>query len=158
MAAQNVIIESCDKTTFTVSENCANQSVLVQSLMQERSSADEPIPITNVSKEIMELIIRWMKYHSEHPHMYNEKPEDRSKYAPLQPWDVQFCDELERDVLFQVFRGAIFMQIPMLIESCARSISKHLIGKTADEMREYLNEPNEYTPEELEELKKKFAH
>ncbi|EDR27811.1 glycoprotein FP21 precursor, putative [Entamoeba dispar SAW760] len=158
MAAQNVIIESCDKTNFTVTEDCAKQSVLVQNLMKERSSADEPIPITSVSKEIMEHIIRWMNYHNEHPHMYNDTPEDRCRLSKLHPWDIQFCDELEKDTLFGVFHGAIFMQIPMLIESCARCVAKHLVGKSPAEMREYLNEADEYTPEELEELKKKFAH
>ena len=56
-----------------------------------------------------------------------------------------------------MLKAATFMGIDMLVEATAKTIAKNLIGKTVEQMREYLNEENDYTPEEIEELKKKYA-
>ena len=156
--AQNVILQSLDDKRFTISEEAAKQSSLVKELMKDRSSNDEAVPLLKVESTILEKVIAWMNFHNEHPLMYPDFViGDRDKNADLHPWDVKFCDDLEKDVLFEMLKAATFMGIDMLVEATAKTIAKNLIGKTVEQMREYLNEENDYTQEEIEELKKKYA-
>ncbi|EDR26367.1 glycoprotein FP21 precursor, putative [Entamoeba dispar SAW760] len=156
--AQNVILRSSDGKDFIISEEAAKQSGLVESLMKDRENADEPVPILKVEGAVLEKVIQWLLFHNEHPLMYPDFViGDRDKNADLHPWDVKFCDDLEKDMLFEMLKAATFMNIDMLVEATAKTIAKNLIGKTVEQMREYLNEENDYTPEEIEELKKKYA-
>ena len=156
--SQNVILQSSDEKRYTISEEAAKQSSLVKELMKDRSNNEEPVPLLKVESVILEKVIAWMNFHNEHPLMYPDFViGDRDKNADLHPWDVKFCDDLEKDVLFEMLKAATFMGIDMLVEATAKTIAKNLIGKTVEQMREYLNEENDYTPEEIEELKKKYA-
>ena len=153
-----VILESSDAQKFKITESVAMQSELIGKLMNERENDEEAIPLLNVEGEVLEKAIEWMEYHAANPNMYTDKPEDRNRFSEMNPYDINFCDNLNKCMLFELFKSAIFLQIPMLIESCARCVAKNLVGKSPAEMREYLNEEEEYTAEELEELKKKFAY
>ncbi|KAL7720546.1 Skp1 protein [Entamoeba marina] len=143
--AQNVILRSSDGKDFTLPEEAAKQSGLVESLMKDRESADEAVPILKVEGAVLEKLLNDFVIG------------DRDKNADLHPWDVKFCDDLEKDMLFEMLKAATFMNIDMLVEATAKTIAKNLIGKTVEQMREYLNEENDYTPEEIEELKKKYS-
>ncbi|KAL7712525.1 Skp1 protein [Entamoeba marina] len=136
--AQNVILRSSDGKDFTLPEEAAKQSGLVESLMKDRESADEAVPILKVEGAVLEKVIEWLLFHNEHPLMYPD-----------------FV--IEKDMLFEMLKAATFMNIDMLVEATAKTIAKNLIGKTVEQMREYLNEENDYTPEEIEELKKKYS-
>ena len=156
--AQTVILVSSDNKEFTLPEDAAKQSGLVESMMKDRESADTPIPILKVEGTVLAKVVEWLLFHNEHPLMYPDFViGDRDKNAELHPWDVDFCDKLEKNLLFEMLKAATFMNIDMLVEATAKTIAKNLSGKTVEQMREYLNEENDYTPEEIEELKKKYA-
>ena len=156
--ATNVILKSSDDKTFTVTEDCAKQSKMVSELMKDRENDSEAVPILKVEGDVLEKVVEWMKYHAEHPNMYpNYKPEDRAKDDPLDNWDKEWCDKLEKHLMFEIIKAAAFMQLDILVECTARTIAGHLVGKSVEEMREYLEEPNDYTPEEMAEMDKKYA-
>ena len=45
-----------------------------------------------------------------------------------------------------------------IVRGIAAIVISIVDGKTPEQMREYLNEEDDYTQEELEELRKKYAH
>ena len=153
-----VLLKTADDKDYQITIEVANQSNVLASVLKERADENEVIPLLNVEGEVFEKAREWMEYHAAHPMMYTDKPEDRNRFSELNPYDVEFCDNLGRCLLFELFKAAISLQIPMLVESCARCVARNLVGKTPEQMREYLNEEDEYTLEEKEELKKKFAH
>ncbi|ELP91183.1 glycoprotein FP21 precursor, putative [Entamoeba invadens IP1] len=156
--AQNVILKSSDGKLFTLTEEAAKQSKQVENMMKERANAEEAIPLLKVEGTVLEKVVEWLNFHNEHPLMYPDFViGDRDKNADLHPWDVKFCESLEKDMLFEMLKAATFMNIDMLVEATAKTIAKNLVGKTVEQMRAYLNEENDYTPEEIEELKKKYA-
>ena len=158
MAANTVLLKTSDEKSFSITEEVANQSELLASLIKEREDPKEVIPLLNIEGEVFQKAIEWMEYHSTNPMMYTDKPEDRNRFSELNPYDIKFCDDLDKCLLFELFKASITLQIPMLVESCARCVARNLVGKTPEQMREYLNEENDYTQEEMEELRKKFAH
>ena len=153
-----VLLKTSDDKEYTMTVEVANQSELLRSIIKERSDEKEVVPLLNIEGEVFEKAQEWMEYHAANPMMYTDKPEDRNRFSELNPYDIKFCDNLDKCLLFELFKAAINLQIPMLVESCARCVARNLVGKTPEQMREYLNEEDEYTQEELEELKKKFAH
>ena len=68
----------------------------------------------------------------------------RNRYSDLHPWDIMFCDKLEKELLFDLLKLSTTLDIEMLNECCAKTVAKNMIGKTVEEMREYLNEENDY--------------
>ena len=130
MAANLVLLKTSDEKEFQITEEVANQSELLASLIKEREDPKEVIPLLNIEGEVFQKAIEWMEYHSTNPMIYTDKPEDRNRFSELNQYDIKFCDDLDKCLLFELFKASITLQIPMLVESCARCVARNLVGKT----------------------------
>lgn len=87
--------------------------------------------------DVFGKIVAFMEHHKEDP----ELAEDYDAF------DVQIGDfdkgllEMDRTFLFCLTTAANYLQIPLLLEMCCKTIAEALKEKTTDEIRKYLAVP-----------------
>jgi S-phase kinase-associated protein 1 len=74
----------------------------------EGVGSDTPIPLPNVTGEILEKVIQYCKYHLEHPTPVSEEKKDEKRTDDIIPWDQEFC-KVGQATLFELILVDIFL-------------------------------------------------
>ncbi|KAI0149767.1 E3 ubiquitin ligase SCF complex, Skp subunit [Hypoxylon sp. NC0597] len=69
-------------------------------------------------------------------------------------WAKGFFAELSRDETFAVITAANFLDIPLLLEYSAKHIANNIKGMSTEQMREFFNIENDFSPEEEERIRR----
>lgn len=77
--------------------------------------------------------------------------------ANVTPWDQKFLDALDMATLIELTKAANYLNTPLLLDLCCRTIAKQMSGLTAEELRKKFNIPNDFTPEEEAKMAAEFA-
>lgn len=114
------------------------------------------IPLPMISTHILRKIV---------PFMNNYGTEVPSIPTPLKSkifsdnvseWDDNFLD-VERDELMGLLQAADYLDMKGLLLLCSAKIAHNIRGMSTEEMREYLNIKNDFTPEEEAQVKRELA-
>lgn len=155
MSGTEVKFVSSDGREFSVPVEIASMSMTIKNMVDDLGAeADVPIPLPNISGEILEKVIAYCKYHFEHP---TPQTEDK-KGEPLRtddiiPWDREFCN-VDQATLFKLVLAANFLDIKPLLDLTCKTIANLIKGRTPEEIRKTFNIKNDFTPEEEEEIRK----
>lgn len=141
-----VVLVSSDNMEFKVDEDVANKFVTVKNLMEDIGS-DGAIPLTEVDSKTLEKVITYTKYHLENPFTQNED----EKY--MTSWDEQFCN-VDRDTIFALVLAANYLDYKELLETTTQKIADMIKGKTPEQIRELFQIENDFTLDELEQVRK----
>lgn len=109
------------------------------------TGSDAPIPVPNVSSNILAKVIEYCKYHVE-----NEPGEGEGAKASeedMKQWDNKFV-EVEQSTLFELILAANYMDIKPLLDLTCATVASMIKGKTPEEIRKTFNIVNDFTPEE----------
>jgi S-phase kinase-associated protein 1 len=133
-----------DGTIFYIGENVVKQSKTIADLIEEVGvdGIDDPIPIPNVTPDILDIILNFCEFNSE----YHSKDD-------IEEFDSKFFD-VECKRLLEIVSAANFLNIPDLLDKSCSAIASLLRGKTPSELREILNVQTEYSREEKEAVMK----
>lgn len=139
---------------FEVSENVANMSELIKSMIEENEDDDDEeeaqeIPLPNVKTSILSKVIEFCKYHSSGNAMLEiEKPLKSSNMKDVVPeWDANFVD-VEQSILFELILAANYLDIKPLLDLTCAKVASMIKGKSPEEIRKTFNIVNDFTPEE----------
>jgi S-phase kinase-associated protein 1 len=112
------------------------------------------IPLANVEREEIELIMEFCKYYEEKPLEEIEKPikSDRMEENVSDKWYAEFIDKLDNDKLMKILLAANYMDISSLINLAAAKIASQIKDKTPKEIRERFGIENDFTEEEQEQM------
>lgn len=77
--------------------------------------------------------------------------------AATTPWDQRFLDSMDLATLVEVTKAANYLNIPLLLDVCCRTIARQMTGLKAHELREKFNLPNDFTAEEEARMAAEFA-
>ncbi|GAW10984.1 hypothetical protein ANO14919_003220 [Xylariales sp. No.14919] len=118
-------------------------------LLEEEKTSGVPIPAPEVDGETLGKLMQWCEYHRDDVSAPDEPDVaiDRTKAAEIPQWDQTFL-QVERVLLFKLILAANYLEIPRLLDYGIIMVARGLEGLSAAEMREYLNVPNDFTPEE----------
>ncbi|KAI1762356.1 E3 ubiquitin ligase complex SCF subunit sconC [Hypoxylon sp. FL1150] len=144
---------SKDEIEYPITRKAAGLCQLLVDLMEDlpESETSMPIPLALVDSHILKHIVDWCEHHVREDTFEGFTP---SNARDIPAWDAEFLTfELNED-LFKITLAANYMNIPLLLECCIKTIAKNITGKTTEEIREYLHLENDFTPEELEQIKK----
>ncbi|KAI1137227.1 E3 ubiquitin ligase SCF complex, Skp subunit [Hypoxylon sp. FL0543] len=72
----------------------------------------------------------------------------------LPTWAKGFFENLSQDETFALITTANFLDIQLLIEQTATFIAGKIKGMSTEQMREYFNIENDFTPEEEERIRR----
>jgi S-phase kinase-associated protein 1 len=138
----SVTLCSLDGMEIKVAENVATLSGTVRDLIED-AGIDNPIPLPNVTGQVLGKVLEYCTYHTEHPVEGDD----------LCPWDVDFF-KVDQSALFELVLAANYMDIRPLLEAACKTIADMIKGKTPEQIRETFNIKNDFTPEEEEQVRK----
>jgi hypothetical protein len=76
--------------------------------------------------------------------------------ASVTPWDQRFLD-IDLPTLIELTKAANYLNVPILLDLCCRTIARQMTGLKAEELRKKFNLPNDFTPEEEAKMAAEFA-
>ena len=105
---------------------------------QNTSNASPRLPITTIPTDVLEYIAAYLHYHERHPwfETYYDSEEAFSHARPsddMLTWDEAFI-EISYDVLIELTLAAHYLDIPSLVDLCARRVANAVIGKTTQQV------------------------
>jgi S-phase kinase-associated protein 1 len=133
---------------------------MIENSGQQKSDEPKPIPLTSISGDILDKIIKWLQYHYEDP-IEEKDSDDEDNYDVkrndcISKWDKKFFD-VDRETLFELILAANFLNIKRLLHIGCKTAADQIKGKSAEEVRKLWNIKCDLTPEEEEKLKKENA-
>ncbi|AGE56480.1 SKP1-like protein [Paramecium bursaria Chlorella virus NE-JV-1] len=133
-----------DGGVFYVGENVAKLSKTISDIIDdiEIEGVEDPIPIPNVSKDVLDVVLNWCQFSSE-GHTGNEVEEFETRF---------FGVDSKR--LLEIVSAANFLNIPDLLDKACSAVADLLRGKSPDEIRAVLGIEGEYSKEEKEAVMK----
>ncbi len=153
-----ITLQSQEMEIFKVECGVAKMSETIKNLLQDVEDANEPIPLPNVNSRTLQRVLTYCK------HYYNPnvvvKPATEGEQAPEEkriddicPWDLEFC-KMDQPELFELILGANYLDIKDLLDVTCKTVANMIKGKTPEEIRKTFNIPNDFTPEEEEQIRK----
>jgi len=161
-------LKSSDEKIIEVPEEVAKVSATIRDMMaalglDDRESTDAsdtsddaPIPLTKVTSNILEVVMKWCAQHVGDEEVDKEVDLDEDEDYDFPDWDEDFIDGLEEEVLFEVILAADFLNIKMLLDLGCKRVANILKNLSVEEIRKKYNIKNDFPPEEYERLKKEF--
>jgi len=175
--SEMIVIECADGKRFEMTKNAMLLSRTLTDMMQNSSAEDdEPIFIPSVDSDLMEKIVEYCMYHRYHPSIFLEfstendgktiedealEFEDRptipveiKRDIDMCEWDYEFSNTPDKYFLFRLTEAASYLDIKCLMYMVCRRLAMNVENMSVEEMREYFEVECDYTPEEIEEIKK----
>lgn len=148
-----VVIQAADGQTFKVMVKVAKMSATLGNLIED-SGVGDVVPVPTVSGKTLGKIIEYCRYHTENPSVQGvvSKKEDGTS-CDIIGWDVDFM-MIDQDTLFDLVLATNYLDIPPLLDLCAKIIANLIKGKSTEELRKTFNIKNDFTAEEEEQIRK----
>lgn len=178
-----VTLISEDMVKIPIDESVAKRIGILENFLQTfqlfgSGEINEPIefPLALLSSDVILKIVEWLKEHaddgddSDHTISNTNRKDDEEEEAlfgqeylnedyliNLNPWDRNYFEKMDTEMLVSVTKGANFMNIPALLDQCCRQLAKIMSGMKAEELRRKFNLPNDLTKEEMDKIGEEFA-
>lgn len=137
MATEQQIIKvaSSDERIFEVSKDVISMSTVIKNVIEDVGVSNDPIPLPNVTGDIMEKIIQFCEYHTVHPEVNVAEYMTTGKITD--PWDITFC-EMPMDVKIDVINATNYLDIKQLLDMLCLSVAHAIKGKSPAEIRQIM--------------------
>ena len=136
-----------DGEVLEVDVATAEQSVLIKGLIEDGGTDDE-IPIAQVNRPIMEKVIVFCEHARENPPPEIEKPLSSTDLSQVvDAWHADYVN-VDQEMLFEVVMAANYLDIKPLLELSCAKVASMIKGKSVQEIRQFFNIENDFTPEE----------
>ncbi|KAI0967633.1 s-phase kinase-associated protein 1 [Xylaria arbuscula] len=141
------------QASFAAVKQCITLGTMLE-LLEEEQTAGIPIPVPGVDGETLTKIIEWCEYHSSDP-IPDLKKDAKTKASTwdIPKWDSYFLAGIDDDMLFRITNAANYLEIPLLLHYATRRIGMLLGPMGIEEMREFLNIENDWTPDQEARLR-----
>ena len=129
---------SSDKKTIEIGEEVLKYSKTLQHLLEDVGGAKDSatvIPLPNIRGVVVEEIVKFCKYHAEHP-LEESKYIKGGRVDDFAAWDKEFTDNLKGDqwLLFETIQAASYLEIKSLLEVTCRTVAGMIKGKSPDQV------------------------
>ncbi|KAH8156979.1 hypothetical protein CIB48_g11268 [Xylaria polymorpha] len=123
-------------------------------LLDEQYTKDQPIPVPGVAGDVLTKVMEWCEHHREDPvpKLDDNQTTKPCNIADVPAWDLEFFD-IDKDMILGVTNAVDYLEIPLLLQYAVCIIANHLKGMDTEQMRQYLNIVNDFTPEEEEKIR-----
>ncbi|CCD69372.1 Skp1-related protein [Caenorhabditis elegans] len=151
-------VESSDGQVYEISDEAVKQSNTLSNLISTCVANDvasmDPIPITNVTGNIMKMVIEWCEKHKGETLPVEDDSVPKNITVP--EWDTNFL-KIDNDVLFDLIVASNFLDVPGLMSYACKMVANMAIGKSPDEMRVLFAIPTDEEDEAAEKAAKEKA-
>jgi len=154
LQVEKVTLISSDNEQFEVERAVAERSGLISSLLADTGSTDAPIPLLQVSSNILQKILEWCEHHKNDPKQPTEEiDESRKRSTEINEWDQKFL-AVDQEMMFELILASNYLDIKPLLDAGCKTIANLIKGKQPEEIRKTFNIKNDFTPEEEAQIRK----
>ncbi|XP_045154599.1 S-phase kinase-associated protein 1-like [Echinops telfairi] len=154
----SIKLQSSDGEIIEVDVEIAKQSEIIKTMVEDLGMDDEdddPVPLPNVSAEILKKVIEWCTYHMEDappppPQNYEDKAK---KVMDIPIWDQEFLT-VDQETLYELMMAANYLDIKGLFDVTCKTVANMIKEKTPEEIRQTFNIENDFTEEEEAQLRR----
>lgn len=153
----------CDNQRFEVDKKVACMSNLIKNMIEDLGGDSAEIPLSDMRASTLQKILEYCEHHKDDPIPEPEvnpdaiddlEPSDRIKRSTdITEWDYNFIN-VEQPLLFEIMLKANFLDIKPLLDLTCKTVANMIKGKNPDELRATFNIKNDFTPEQLEEIRR----
>ncbi|KAL0793127.1 hypothetical protein Bca101_064504 [Brassica carinata] len=151
LSSNKIVLTSSDGVSFEIDEPVARKSQTISEMLEAGCAG--PIPLQNVTGEILDRVIDYCRMHSQAGPFYED--EEEAKEAKKK-WDAEFV-KVDLGTISELILAANYLDIPGLLGLTCQAVADHIKDKTPEEVREIFNIKNDFTPEEEEAVRKETA-
>ncbi|KAN0062394.1 hypothetical protein ACQY0O_005277 [Thecaphora frezii] len=149
-----VSLTTSDNEQFTVDRDVAERSVLIKQMLEDIGDTDQPIPLPNVSSNVLKKVLEYCAHHrNDPPPPADDAEESRRRTTDISEWDSKFI-QVDQEMLFEIILAANYLDIKPLLDVGCKTVANMIKGKTPEEIRKLFNIENDFTPEEEAQIRK----
>ncbi|WCJ32701.1 SKP1-like protein 1A [Euphorbia peplus] len=146
-SSKKIVLKSSEGVSFEVDEVVALQSETIKHMIENGYTGNE-ISLPNITCNILAKVIEYSKKHVQYS-KFGDRAVDQ-----LNAWDANFVN-LHPNTLLHLARAAYHLKIMGLFDLTCKAIADTMIkGKTKEEIPKAINIKNDFTPEEVEEVRR----
>jgi S-phase kinase-associated protein 1 len=86
---------------LTSAKKLLEKSELMKGIMQDVTSDTGPIPLNNVSMNVLKKILEWADHHKDDPVEEKEDDSRSKKSTDIDDWDQRFM-QVDQEMLFEI--------------------------------------------------------
>eukprot|EP00035_Acanthoeca_spectabilis_P019725 m.429437 g.429437 ORF g.429437 m.429437 type:complete len:187 (+) comp17004_c0_seq1:236-796(+) len=150
-AADDVMVrvKASDDKIIEMPRKHAKMSVTLGNLLDDLEDADPnaPIPVMNVTSEILEKVKAYCAKHDDAPVKLTLEQETELREQPITGWDKDFVD-VPLATLFHMILAANFLDIKPMLNLTCKAVAEMIKGKSPDEIKAIFGIEGEFTEEE----------
>ncbi|KAG4302284.1 hypothetical protein PCANB_001560 [Pneumocystis canis] len=153
-----VTLMSSDNENFIVDKIVAERSILIKNMLEDVGESDMPIPLPNVTSNVLKKVLEWCEHHRSDPFPLADDdldlPIHRSKKSTeIDEWDQKFM-QVDQEMLFEIILASNYLDIKPLLDVGCKTVANMIKNKTPEEIRKTFNIVNDFTQEEEEIIRK----
>ena len=148
-AEAEITLETYDKHHVKVPKGIATRSAIINMMIEDTGDTNEVVPLADKSctLSIINLVVNYLKKHAEFE-------ASNADDEVINQFDKEFQEQPD-DIIFQTILAANFLDIKNLLELMCKKVADEIKKcKTPDDIRDRFNIRQDYTPEEVEEVKR----
>eukprot|EP00291_Cryptomonas_curvata_P003587 CAMPEP_0172188488 /NCGR_PEP_ID=MMETSP1050-20130122/21958_1 /TAXON_ID=233186 /ORGANISM="Cryptomonas curvata, Strain CCAP979/52" /LENGTH=164 /DNA_ID=CAMNT_0012863001 /DNA_START=13 /DNA_END=507 /DNA_ORIENTATION=+ len=145
----DITLETYDKHHVKVAKSIATRSAIINMMIDDAGDVTEVVPLADKSctLSIIQRVVEYLKKHAEFEATHAD---DETILA----FDKSFQEQSD-EIIFQTILAANFLDIKNLLELMCKKVADEIKKcKTPDDIRDRFNIRQDYTPEEVEEVKR----
>jgi len=153
-----VILTTSDNEKFQVDKEVAERSMLIKNMIEDIGDVDAPIPLPNVSANVLKKVLEYCDHHKADPlpstnDVTDTAEETRRRTTDISEWDQKFI-QVDQEMLFEIILAANYLDIKPLLDVGCKTVANMIKGKSPEEIRKLFNIVNDFTPEEEAQIKR----
>lgn len=141
--------KSSDGEIFPVEVECAKQSVIFRSMLEDipRKEDDDAIPLPNLTSAVLKKVIEWVTYHKDDPPQAEAEgdKEEEMRTDNISAWDREFL-KVDHEELFEIILAANFLEIRGLLDVGCKTVANLIKDKTPEEVKMTFSFNNNLAP------------
>ncbi|KAI3331776.1 E3 ubiquitin ligase SCF complex, Skp subunit [Xylariaceae sp. AK1471] len=161
------ILVSNDGTEVRATLLAVKQSITIGTMLEildEEQTTDLPIPVPSVDGKTLEKVLEWCEHHRDDKILEDDNfegvfgssfkdPMEVPAVTKVPSWDAEFLKNVDDEMLRNIVIAADYLEIPLLQKYVTVTIAYRMRDMEPEQMRQLLGIVNDYTPEEIEEIK-----
>ncbi|KAF2860938.1 E3 ubiquitin ligase SCF complex, Skp subunit [Piedraia hortae CBS 480.64] len=149
-----VTLTSSDGVEMKTTRKVIERSTVIKDMFGDLGASSEPIPIMNVTENVLRKVLEWCIHHQNDPPASLEDDSDsRKKTTDIDEWDQKFM-QVDQEMLFEIILAANYLDIKALLDIGCKTVANMIKGKSPEEIRKTFNIQNDFTPEEEEQIRR----
>ncbi|XP_010475885.1 PREDICTED: SKP1-like protein 18 [Camelina sativa] len=156
MSSNKITLISSDGVSFEINEAVARQFLIVAHMIEDEC-ADRPIPIENVTGDILDLVIEYGEKHVKKGRVKLDEEEEEEAKKKLDEWDKEFLKNIDLETVFRLILAANYLNYEGLLGFASQAVADHIKDLSPEEVREIFHIENDFTKEEEEAIRKENA-